>query len=47
VQVKGVNIDASVAVMLPYLLTIAVLALTMNRVRTPAALNKPFERGEN
>lgn len=47
VQVKGVNIPADVAVMLPYLLTIAVLAFTMNRVRTPAALNKPFERGEN
>jgi len=47
VQVKGVEIPADVAIMLPYLLTIAVLAFTMNRVRTPAALNKPFERGEN
>jgi simple sugar transport system permease protein len=47
VQVKGVDIPSDVAIMLPYLLTIAVLAFTMNRVRTPAALNKPFERGEN
>jgi simple sugar transport system permease protein len=47
VQVKGVNIDAEIAVMLPYLLTIAVLAFSSKRVRGPAALNKPFERGEN
>jgi simple sugar transport system permease protein len=46
-QVLGVNIQSDVAVMLPYLLTIAVLAFSMNRVRQPAALNKPFERGEN
>jgi ABC-type uncharacterized transport system permease subunit len=32
---------------LPYLLTIAALAFTVSRVRQPAALNKPFERGEN
>lgn len=46
-QVLGVNIKSDVAVMLPYLLTIVVLAFSMNRVRQPAALNKPFERGEN
>jgi simple sugar transport system permease protein len=46
-QVLGVAIPSDVAVMLPYLLTIAALAFTMNRVRQPAALNKPFERGEN
>ena len=46
-QVLGVNISSDVAVMLPYLLTIAALAITVNRVRQPAALNKPFERGEN
>jgi len=45
-QVLGVNIPSDVAVMLPYLLTIAALALTVSRVRGPAALNKPFERGE-
>jgi len=44
-QVLGVNISADVAVMLPYLLTIVALALTVSRVRGPAALNKPFERG--
>ena len=46
-QVLGVNIPSDVAVMLPYLLTIVALAVTVNRVRQPAALNKPFERGEN
>jgi simple sugar transport system permease protein len=46
-QVLGVNIQSDVAVMLPYLLTIAALAVTVNRVRQPAALNKPCERGEN
>lgn len=46
-QVLGVRIPSDVAVMLPYLLTIAALAVTVNRARQPAALNKPFERGEN
>jgi len=46
-QVLGINIQSDVAIMLPYLLTIAALAVTVNRVRQPAALNKPFERGEN
>ncbi len=46
-QVLGVEISSDVAVMLPYLLTIAALVFATNRVRQPAALNKPFERGEN
>ncbi len=46
-QVLGANISSDVAVMLPYLLTIAALVFATNRVRQPAALNKPFERGEN
>lgn len=46
-QVLGVNISADIAVMLPYLLTIAALAVSINRVRQPVALNKPFERGES
>lgn len=44
-QVLNVPIPSDVAVMLPYLLTIIALALTVSRVRGPAALNKPFERG--
>ncbi len=46
-QVLGVRIPSDVAIMLPYLLTIAALAIAINRVRQPAALNKPFERGES
>lgn len=46
-QVLGVGIPSDVAVMLPYLLTIVVLAISAGRVRPPAALNKPFERGES
>ncbi len=44
-EVLGVDIPPDVMVMLPYLLTIVALALTVSRVRGPAALNKPFERG--
>jgi simple sugar transport system permease protein len=44
-QVLGVNIPSDVAVMLPYLLTIAALAFSAKRTRQPAALNVPFERG--
>jgi ABC-type uncharacterized transport system permease subunit len=46
-QVLGANIKSDVLVMLPYILTIVALAIAVNRVRQPAALNKPFERGEN
>jgi len=46
-QVLGVPIPSDVAIMLPYLLTIAALAFTMNRARQPSALNLPFERGTN
>jgi simple sugar transport system permease protein len=44
--VLGVGIPSDVAVMLPYLLTIAALVVAVNRARKPAALAKPFERGE-
>ncbi len=47
VQVLGLNIPSDVAVMLPYLLTIIVLAFPFRRALSPAALTKPFERGEN
>ncbi len=46
-QVLGVKIPSDVAVMLPYLLTIAALTVSANRARQPAALNKPFQRGES
>jgi simple sugar transport system permease protein len=46
-QVLGVKIPSDVAVMLPYLLTIAALTIAVNRARQPMALNKPFERGES
>ncbi len=43
-QVLGIGIPSDLAVMLPYILTIVVLALSMSRVRAPSALTKPFER---
>ena len=46
-QVLGVKIPSDVAIMLPYILTIAALAIAVKRVQQPAALNKPFERGES
>jgi simple sugar transport system permease protein len=50
-QVKGLfeqgGISPDVANMLPYIITIIVLMFPINRARQPAALNKPFERGEN
>jgi ABC-type uncharacterized transport system permease subunit len=46
-QVLGSNINSEILVMLPYLLTIVALAVAVNRARQPAALNRPFERGEN
>lgn len=47
VQVLDLNIPSDVAVMLPYLLTIIALALPFRRSLQPAALTKPFKRGEN
>ncbi|MBX7214785.1 MAG: ABC transporter permease [Thermoflexales bacterium] len=46
VQVKAIPIPSDLAVMLPYILTIAALVLG-RRARQPAALSKPFSRGEN
>ncbi len=45
-QVLNVPIPSDIAVMLPYLLTIIVLVATVSRVRSPAALTKPFDRGD-
>ncbi|MBU0493288.1 MAG: ABC transporter permease [Chloroflexi bacterium] len=44
-QVLGIPIPSDIAVMMPYVLTILALVLTMQRVRSPSALTKPFERG--
>ncbi len=44
-QVLGVDIPASVANMLPYILTIVALTVTVHKGRRPAALNTPFLRG--
>ncbi|MQC25242.1 MAG: ABC transporter permease [Chloroflexi bacterium] len=45
-QIKGINIPSDFAVMLPYILTIVALVFAVRRAAQPAALSKPFERGE-
>jgi simple sugar transport system permease protein len=47
IQVKGINLPSDIAVMMPYILTIVALAFVTQRVQQPAAMSKPFERGEN
>ncbi|MEW6281841.1 MAG: ABC transporter permease [Candidatus Eremiobacterota bacterium] len=44
IQVARLPIPPDLAVMLPYLLTIAVMAASGRRTREPAALGRPFER---
>jgi ABC-type uncharacterized transport system permease subunit len=44
-QVEGVPIPSDLMVMMPYILTIIALILTVQRVRSPSALTKPFQRG--
>ena len=47
VQVRGINIPSDFALMMPYVITILVLAAMAKRqVHAPAALNVPFARGE-
>ena len=46
VQVLNIPIPSDIAVMMPYLLTILALVIAVQRVRPPAALTKPFERGD-
>jgi general nucleoside transport system permease protein len=46
IQVKGVAISPDFANMLPYILTILALVFAVRKVNQPAALSKPFERGE-
>jgi simple sugar transport system permease protein len=43
-QVEGVPIPSDLMVMMPYVLTIIALVLTVQRVRSPSALTKPFKR---
>jgi len=47
VQVLGIPLPSDIAVMMPYLLTILALTVSVNRTRKPAALTKPFQRGES
>ena len=44
IQVLGIPIPSDIAVMLPYLLTIVALVVAMQRMRSPSALTKAFER---
>jgi simple sugar transport system permease protein len=46
VQVLGIPIPSDLAVMMPYILTIVALALAVRQIQQPAALTKPYERGE-
>jgi simple sugar transport system permease protein len=46
IQLTKLPVPSEVAIMLPYALTIIVLALGARQVRQPQALAKPFERGE-
>ena len=48
VQIGGADISSNLLIMVPYILTIAVLVFAKQRKRVePAALTKPFRRGEN
>jgi general nucleoside transport system permease protein len=44
-QVEGVPIPSDLMVMMPYVLTIIALVLTVQRVRSPSALTRAFDRG--
>jgi ABC-type uncharacterized transport system permease subunit len=46
VQVLGLPVPPDFAVMMPYVLTILILIIALRKVRQPAALTKPFDRGE-
>ncbi|HKY84789.1 MAG TPA: ABC transporter permease [Anaerolineales bacterium] len=46
IQVLGIPIAPDFALMLPYVLTILMLVVPFRKARQPAALTKPFERGE-
>ena len=44
IQVLGIPIPSELAVMMPYILTILVLALSLSKGKGPSALTKAFER---
>ncbi|HBO34595.1 MAG TPA: ABC transporter permease [Anaerolineaceae bacterium] len=44
IQVLGIPIPSELAVMMPYILTILVLALSLSKDKGPSALTKAFER---
>jgi ABC-type uncharacterized transport system permease subunit len=44
IQVLGVPIPSEFAVMMPYVLTIVVLAVSLSKSKGPSALTKAFER---
>lgn len=44
--IDTITISPDLAVMMPYILTIIVLVASVSRVRAPAALTKPFDRGD-
>jgi simple sugar transport system permease protein len=46
VQILRIPVPADIAMMLPYILTILALIFAVRKVNQPAALTKPFERGE-
>ena len=45
-QVLDIPIPSDLAVMMPYILTIVVLTFIVRQIQQPAALAKPYERGE-
>jgi simple sugar transport system permease protein len=46
IQASGAPIPHQLLLMLPYALTIAILAIVARQARGPAALTRPFRRGE-
>lgn len=46
IQALNIPIPSDIAVMMPYILTIVVLAFTARQIQRPAALARSYERGE-
>ena len=45
-QALAIPIPSEVAVMMPYIMTIVVLAFTARQIQKPAALARSYERGD-